>query len=191
MSDDIDVAEDHLKEAGEERKPAHARTAAVLVAALAAALAITDTAAKRFQTAYIAQDIAANDLWTQYQAKSVRRVVYAEAATVMAHLPGKDDAENRKAIDKASGEAARMKSDPGADGMEQLSERAKKLEEARDASHEKGEGIETCVSGLQLSIVLASVSVVTAMPLLMIAGGIMGLAAIVGAVVVGAGLIPG
>jgi Domain of unknown function (DUF4337) len=54
---------------------------------MAAALALTEFAAKDAQTSYLSNHIAASDTWAQYQAKSVRRAVLSSEADVLESQP--------------------------------------------------------------------------------------------------------
>jgi hypothetical protein len=153
-----------------------ARIAAVIIAVLAGALAVTEFGAKDAQTAYLAHHIAASDTWNQYQAKSARRVTYTATADVLESLPGASEAAVRSRIDAARANAERMRSEPGADGMEQLAARATGREHERDHEAHRYHGLELASSGLQLAIVLASISVVTAFSPLLAGAGLLGLA---------------
>jgi len=171
----IEYAKESLEHVGHSHAeaPPHARLAAVIIATLAGALALTEFGAKDAQTAYLSHHIEASDTWNQYQAKSARRVTYASTAEVLASLPNASDPEIRKRIDSARGEADRMRTEPGKDGMEQLSEEARTKEHERDHRYH---GLEIASSGLQLAIVLASVSIVTSFVPLLVGAGLLGLA---------------
>ncbi len=168
---------EHIEHAahGHEIAPA-ARRAAIIIAVLAAALAITEFAAKGAQVAYLTDHIAASDTWTQYQAKAVRRTTYDEMAGVLGSLPNAAEAEVQKRAATARAAADRMRSEPGADGMEQLAARAHELEHERDHALHRTHGLETASGGLQIAIVLASISVVTGARMLMTGGIVLGLA---------------
>jgi hypothetical protein len=166
-----------------------ARQAAIVIAIMAAALALTEFAAKSAQVSTLTAHISASDLWSQYQAKSTRRAVYAQSADMLASLPGAADAEVQKRIAAARAGADRMRSDPAADGMEQLAERAHALEHERDHELHRTHGLETASGGLQIAIVLASVSVVTGARLLLFGGIALAVAAAVYAVLAGASIV--
>lgn len=70
-------------------------------------------------------------------------------------------------IAAARARANRMRSEPGADGMEQLMERAHAIEHRRDREQHRKDILEAASGGLQIAIVLASISVVVDLPLLM------------------------
>ena len=131
MSDEFEHAQEHLEHAAHEHGAAHTR-AAIAIGIMAAALALTEFAAKDAQTSYLSSHIAASDTWAQYQAKSVRRTVLSSEAEVLQSLPTSADPAIKKHIADALANADRMHSEPGADGMEQLSEKAHAQEHVRD-----------------------------------------------------------
>ncbi len=188
--DNVEMAQESLEKAhghahGAEGEGASmARRAAVLVAVLAAVAVIVEMSANDAQTAYLADHVAASDLWTQYQAKSVRRTVLLQGAEV---LDGQGAGGGAAA--RARSEAARMQSEPGHDGMEQLAERAHERERGRD--HEFGlyEGFERGVRGLQIAIVLAGLFLVTRIGWLLVLGLALGGAGGLYALLVGVGVL--
>jgi hypothetical protein len=72
--------------------------------------------------------------------------------------------------------ADRMHSEPGADGMEQLTEKAHEQEHMRDHAMHRNHSLEIASGGLQIAIVLASISVVINLPAFMIVSIVLGLA---------------
>jgi hypothetical protein len=68
-----------------------------------------------------------------------------------------------------------MHSEPGADGMEQLSEKAHEQEHMRDHQMHRTHTLEIASGGLQIAIVLASISVVINLPIFMIVSIVLGL----------------
>jgi hypothetical protein len=147
-----------------------ARQAAIVIAIMAAALALTEFAAKSAQVSTLTDHISASDTWAQYQAKSTRRTTYEQTVNVLSSLPNAADPDVQKRIALARAAADRMRSETGADGMEQLAERAHALEHQRDHELHRTHGLETASGGLQIAIVLASVSVVTGARLLLFGG---------------------
>jgi hypothetical protein len=176
MSDEFEHAQEHLEHAAHGHGgTAHTR-AAMTIAIMAAALAITEFAAKDAQTAYLTNHIAASDTWAQYQAKSVRRTVLSSEAELLESLSTMNDPTVKKRIADAQANADRMRSEPGADGMEQLAEKAHGEEHLRDHEMHRTHMLEIASGGLQIAIVLASISVVVDIPLFMIASTIVGVA---------------
>jgi Domain of unknown function (DUF4337) len=176
MSEEFEQAHEHLEHAahGEHGK---ARTwPAVLIGIMAAALALTEFAAKDAQTSYLTNHIAASDTWAQYQAKAVRRTVLTSEAELLESLPTSTDPALTKRIADARANADRMHSEAGADGMEQLAEKAHAQEHLRDHEMHRTHTLEIASGGLQIAIVLASISVVIDLPLFMIASVALGIA---------------
>jgi hypothetical protein len=176
MSETIEVAKEHLEHAAHVggHDDGHARKTAMLVAVLAAALALSELGEKAAQNAYLTHHIQASDDWAFYQAKTIRMNMYAMFADTWESQPGMDP----KKIAAARANFARMNDDPQAgDGRKQLSEKAKGSEAAREKAFHRYHFFEMAVGGLQISIVLASVSVVTRVAALALGAGVLGAAA--------------
>src|SRR6202453_5364873 len=172
MSEEFEHAQEHLEHSTHGK--GHTR-AALVIAIMAAALALMEFAAKDAQTSYLTNHIAASDTWAQYQAKSVRRTVLSSEAAVLESLPSSSDPAIKKQIADALANADRMHSEPGADGMEQLSEKAHEQEHMRDHQMHRTHTLEIASGGLQIAIVLASISVVINLPIFMIVSIVLGL----------------
>lgn len=166
-----------------------ARKTAVVIAMLAGALAIAEFGARDAQTAYLSYHVASSDTWSQYQGKSTRRTGLIQSADILESLPTASDEAVRQKVDAARKSADRMRSEPGADGMEQLAARAEAQEHVRDHEMHRYHGLEMASSGLQLAIVLASVSVVTSSIPLLVGAGILGAAAALYGLVAGFSLV--
>jgi hypothetical protein len=174
MSEEFEQAKEHLEHSTHNSK-GHTR-AALVIAVMAAALALIEFAGKDAQTNYLTNHIAASDTWAQYQAKAVRRTVLTSEAELLQSLPGATNPAVMQRIADALADAARMRSEPGADGMEQLTERAHIQEHLRDHAMHRTHVLEVASGGLQIAIVLASISVVIELPLFMVASAVLGLA---------------
>ena len=152
-----------------------ARRVAMLVAALAAALALSELAEKAAQNEYLTHHIQASDDWALFQAKTIRMTIYSVQADTMVTLGNAADPNVAKKISDARVQAARMDDDPqGGSGRKQMTEKAKHSEHLREEAFHIYHLFERVVSALQLSIVLASVSVVTHVRQLAWAGGLIG-----------------
>lgn len=180
MSEAMERAHETIHEHAEHSDP-WARGTAVLVSVLAAVLALTDIGGKAAQTAYLTNHVSLSNNWAFYQAKNLRAVVRTSAADLMESLPTADDPRVQARIKESLAIAARLRDDPeGGEGMKQLAEKAKVQEEDRDAAAERYHNYEYAVGGLELAIVLASVSVVTRIRPMTIGAGLVGLVAAVG-----------
>jgi hypothetical protein len=144
-----------------------ARRMAVLVSILAAALAITGIGGNAAQNAYMTLHVALSNDWAFYQAKNLRAVVRSSEAELLASLPNATDTEIQKRIKEAQDYTARMRDEPETgDGMKQLAARAQAKEIQRDEAAHRYHNYEYALGGLEIAIVLASVSVVTRMRVL-------------------------
>jgi hypothetical protein len=177
MSETIEDARDGIEHAHHETG-AHmdttARRIAVLIAVLAAALALSEMGEKGAQNAYLTYHIALSDDWAFYQAKNARATAWAAQAGILANLPNAADAGPQAAIKRAKETEARLRDEPGAEGMKQLEARATANREARDEAFHRYHKLELVVGALQISIVLASVAVVTRILALAIGAGVIG-----------------
>ena len=152
-----------------------ARGVAVLVSVLAAALALTGIAEKSSQNEYLSAHIAVSDDWSFYQAKNQRATIRAAEASVLLSLPGNGTPDVQARIKAAQDYVTRAKDDPaGGDGMKQLAERAAEREHERDHALHRYHGYELASGALELSIVLASVSVVIRNRPLTVGAGVLG-----------------
>jgi hypothetical protein len=184
MSDTIETAKDALEHAHHEAThvpEGHARKIAVLIATLAAVLAMAEMGEKSAQNAYLTHHITASDDWNFYQAKNIRSNLYALQADNLESQPNAADPAIRKRIDAARAQAARLDDDEKTVGRKQLMAKAQASERARDQAFHRYHWFETAVGALQLTIVLASVAVVTRVaPLAVLAGALGAAAAMLG-----------
>jgi hypothetical protein len=153
---------DHAKEASEENKKI-----AILIAVIALCLALSETLGKGAQTESIAKNVEASNLWAFFQAKTIRRTVVQTAAEQSKFITPADDAAKAalaKQIDDWQKTAARYRSEPSThEGSEELAERAKHAEEERNQATEKYHHYELASAAFQISIVLASATIITGM----------------------------
>lgn len=192
MTDALEHAKETLEHAGHESGHApdnFSRNVAILVGVLAAGLSISEMGEKSAQNAYLTYHVAASNDWAFYQAKNIRSNLYSLHADLLDTMPTASDPAMRKKIEAARGEAKRLDDDEKGNGRKQLIVKAKASEAARDHAFHRYHLFEYVVGALQISIVLASVSIVAKVkPLAMIAGGI-GVAAGLGGVAVALNLI--
>ena len=157
---------------------------ALLIAILALVLAFSETLGKSAATAALAYNIEASNLWSFYQAKTIRRTVLRTAVEQTGVLAASD--ASKEQVAKWRETARRYESEPETgEGREQLAARAKAAEKKRDHAMAAYHHYELSSAAVQIAIVLASASIVTAMALLAwIAGGL----GVLGVVVCGIGL---
>ncbi len=155
---------------------------AILIAVLAAILAIVESGGKAKQTEQLAKNIDASDTYAFYQAKTIRSTVLrTSSALVESVVPETLPPERKAKVDKTLADwkdaADRYDSDPkSGEGRKELIEKAKHLTAEREEAAMAYHNFEYGAAALQLSIVLASASVITAMPVL--AGVSIGLGAV-------------
>jgi hypothetical protein len=111
--------------------------------------------------------------------------VWAVQAGILANLPNGADAGPQAEIRRAKENEARLRDEPGADGMKQLAERATVQRAERDEAFHRYHQFELVVGALQIAIVLASVAVVTRILWLAVGAGA------IGAIAAGFGLLIG
>src|SRR6185437_6264216 len=108
--------------------------------------------------------------WPAIPGRSIRQnrfagtVLSAEADILASDPKAANDSAIQSRIAAARARAIRMQSEPGADGMEQLAQRAHAVEHERDHELHRKNTLEIASGGLQIAIVLASISVVVDMP---------------------------
>lgn len=184
MSKIAEEAHETIHEHGGHGDPFSKRVA-VLVSALAAALALTEIGAKSTQNEYLKNHIAVSDDYAFYQARLLRSLVKDSEARILTRLSNADDPKIQADITADKAYIERMRDDPkSGDGMKQLLEKAKVLEEAREESFHHYHIYEFCGGALEIAIVLASVAVVTQIgTLALVAIGLGSIASAVAAVV--------
>ena len=157
---------------------------AMLVTLLAALLAVTEMSGKGAQTEALVANVTSNDLWSYYQAKSTRGTFVSTLADVLEDAKVGLGAEAQAPIEKRVAalrdKAAHYESDPAShDGRKEIEERAHETERERDAALAKYHTMEYAAAFLQLAIVLCSISIILKQRLLIVAGGLLGIAGLV------------
>lgn len=156
---------------------------ALLIAVLSLGLALAETLGKGAQTAALAHNIEATNLWTFFQAKGAR---LTEARTAMEALAvkaagigdGPARAEALNQIETWRQAAARYEDEPSTgEGRRQLALRAQAAERLHATAFARYHRYEGASAALQIGIVLASAAVITgAIALAWIAGALGGIA---------------
>ncbi|MGH8672786.1 MAG: DUF4337 domain-containing protein [Burkholderiales bacterium] len=148
---------------------------ALLISVLALVLAFSETLGKSAQTAGIAANIEASNLWAFFQAKTIRQTTMRTAADALtAEFGDKAPEPVKKQIDNWKKTAERYQSEPETgEGRKELAERAKTAEKKRDRSMTAYHHFELASAAVQIAIVMASASIITSIPALVwIAGGL-------------------
>ncbi len=178
---DIEMARDNLERhehLAHNPGDNHARLASVLIGVLAAALALADMVERSAQNAYLSHHIAVSDDFAFYQARQTRAQIAGQTADLLELSANAADERVQKAMLEARAEARRVSEDSDrGNGLRQLQAKADAQAKLRDQALERYELFELVTSGLQIAIVLASVSVVTKIRTLLWVAIAMGLAA--------------
>ncbi|MBK1661085.1 DUF4337 domain-containing protein [Paracraurococcus ruber] len=168
----------HVDHAGDKR-------IALLIAILALFLALAETGAKSAQTEAISRNVEAANLWSFFQARTIRQTTLRAAVeeTELDRATAQDPAL-REAIERQQkawrDTIARWESEPASgEGRKELTERAKAAEAKRDRNMAAYHHYEFGAAAFQVAIVLASASIITGVPLLALGGialGVIGVA---------------
>ena len=152
---------------------------ALLISVLALVLAFSETLGKGAQTAALSLNIESSNLWTFFQAKTIRSTTLRTAAeTLEVELAQVSGPEQREAMHKRIADwkatVARYDSEPETqEGRKELAARAKAAEGRRDRSLAAYHNYELASAAIQIAIVLASAEIITGVALLgWIAGGL-------------------
>src|SRR5262249_7796722 len=150
---------------------------ALLVAVLAAFLAVSEMGGKSAQTEVLTQHVEATNMWTFFQAKTVRQTVVRTAAEALA-AEYKDAADipasAARQIAKWQATVQRYDSEPDTnEGRKELMTRAKLPEGKRETPRSAYHLFEYGSAAFQLAIVLAGAAALTnVMVLAFISGGL-------------------
>ena len=153
---------------------------ALQIAILAVVLAFSETLGKGAQTAALSYNIEASNLWSFFQAKTLRQTTMRTAAEGLdAQFGDKASDAVKKQIDTCKKTAERYQSEPETnEGRKELAARAKKAEEKRDRSLASYHHYEVASAAVQIAIVLASAEVITSVVALGWASAALGVAAV-------------
>jgi hypothetical protein len=158
---------------------------ALLIAVLALVLAFSETLGKGAQTAALSSNIEASNLWSFFQAKTIRMTTLRTAAeSAEAQLPIVTDPRLREATEKRITDwkktAARYDSEPETrEGRRELAERARTAEAKRDRSLAAYHHYEVASAAVQIAIVLASAAIITGMSAFVWVAGALGIVGVV------------
>lgn len=146
---------------------------ALLISVLALVLAFAETLGKSAQTSALSYNIEASNLWSFFQAKTIRQTTLRTAAEQLDALGGTEAARKQSA--KWRDTAQRYQDEPETgEGRNQLAARAKAAEKKRDAALDAYHHFELSSAAVQIAIVLASASIIAAVPALVWLAGSLG-----------------
>jgi hypothetical protein len=154
---------------------------ALLIAILALMLAFAEIGGKNAEQDALARNIEASNLWSFFQAKTIRGTTLRTAAEAMeVELAGATDPAARerlqKRIDGWKATIARYETEPETqEGRKELIARAKAAEARRDISSARDDKYDIVSGLLQIAIVIASAAIITGVTMLAWTGGGLGL----------------
>ncbi len=155
------------------------RKVALLIALLALVLAFSETLGKSAQTSGLSYNIEASNLWSFFQAKTIRMTTLRTASEqAELELNRTTDAAAREALKQRIASwrktIERYDAEPETgEGRKELAARAKTAEQKRDYSLAAYHQYEIASGAVQIAIVLASASIITGMLWLnWVAGGL-------------------
>jgi hypothetical protein len=139
---------------------------ALLIAVLALVLAFSETLGKSAQTAALSYNIEASNLWSFFQAKTIRLTTVRTAAEAAELQAMQAAGAAKEAFDKRIADwkkaAARYESEPETqEGRKELAARAKASEAKRDHALAAYHHYELASAAVQIAIVLASAEIIT------------------------------
>jgi hypothetical protein len=156
---------------------------ALLVAVLAAFLAISEMGGKSAQTHALAEQLDASNLWSFFQAKTIRQTTLRTAADSVeaTYKDGPAMPEGlKKQVDAWRQAAQRYETEPETgEGRKELAARAKGKEEARVKAMAAYHMFEYGSAALQLAIVLAGAAALTSVMALALVSAGLGLLGVV------------
>ena len=136
---------------------------ALLIAVFALVLAFAETLGKAAQTSALGYHIESSNLWSFFQAKTIRQATIRTAAEKMEAQYGQKAPEAvKKQIDAWKKTAERYQSEPETgEGRKELMARAKEGEAKRDRFMAAYHNYEIASAAVQIAIVLASAQIIT------------------------------
>jgi hypothetical protein len=175
--------------AGHDMGDASSKRIAIFITVIGLFLAIAETMAKGAQTNSIASNVQASNLWSFYQAKTIRQTSIKTAAEQMEIdvALAKDPAIKERLAKRVAdwkADVERYQSEPKTndkhenvgEGRKELSQRAADAEKKRDFYTNQYHCFEIGSAAFQIAIVMASVYLLTHIVyLLWMAGGLMGI----------------
>ncbi len=150
---------------------------ALLIAALALALALTEVAGDDAKTEAQIKNVESANLWALFQAKTVRQTALrglSEMLPLLAPREGRE-AEVERLLERWGASIQRWESEPETgEGRRELTARAKAAEHERDEAIRMDGRYDTASALLQVGIVMASAAIITGTAVLVWAGAALG-----------------
>jgi hypothetical protein len=139
------------------------KNVALLIAVLALVLAFSETLGKAAQTNALANHIEASNLWSFFQAKTIRQTTIRTASQELEVQFGQKAPDAvKKQIDSWKKTVERYESEPETgEGRNELKARATQKEALRDRAMAAYHHYEIASAAVQIAIVLASAQIIT------------------------------
>jgi Domain of unknown function (DUF4337) len=139
------------------------KNVALLIAVLALVLAFSETLGKAAQTNALANHIEASNLWSFFQAKTIRQTTIRTAAQEMeAQFGNRAPEAVTKQVEVWKKTVERYESEPETgEGRKELMAKAKEREAKRDRATAAYHHYEIASAAVQIAIVLASAQIIT------------------------------
>lgn len=170
---------------GHDAGDSSSKKIAIFITVIGLFLAVAETLAKGAQTNSISKNVESSNLWSFYQAKTIRQTAIKTAAEQMEiDVALARDAAVKTRLEKRvadwRAEVERYQSEPKAngkgEGRKELMQRALAAEKERDVYTEKYHAFEIGSAAFQIAIVMASVYLLTHLSMLLwMAAGLCGL----------------
>lgn len=156
------------------------RRIALLIAVLALALALFESLGKSFQTDALSLQVESTNLWSFYQAKSIKAHTTELARGIVIEVADRRLLDESAALKKWAEDVERLTSNEvDKDGKHQLFEKAKEVEAERDLMFKKYRYMEIASALLQVSILMASAAIIAGAALLVSGASALGFVATV------------
>ena len=151
------------------------RRIGLLISVLALCLAIAEIQGKAAQTNALALNVEAANLWTFFQAKTIRQTNLRTATEQLRLAPEGNSAEGQKQLAEWKATFDRWETEPSTnEGRKELMQRARAAEIERDRQFGRYHALEYVSLMFQLAIVIASVALIADMAAFAIAGMALG-----------------
>ncbi|MBF0158983.1 MAG: DUF4337 domain-containing protein [Magnetococcales bacterium] len=180
---------DHGGHSGHDQSNSRNKKLAVLISIMACLLSVIEIGGNSAQNSSLSANITAANLWSFFQAKSIRMTTVRSAAEMLetmtpADMPPDKVVVWKKKIADWQAMAQRYDSEPDTgEGRRELAVRAKEAEASRDRALAAYHLYEYAAAALQIGIVLASASAATGVMFLAVgAGGLALLGSVIGTI---------
>lgn len=178
-----ELGHEKAHEAAHSHHSAHRRIG-LLISILALFLAVAEIQGKAAQTNALALNVEAANLWTFFQAKTIRQTTLRTASDQLRLAPEGTSPEGQKQLGDWKATIDRWETEPSTnEGRKELMSRARAAEAERDKQFERYHALEYVSLLFQLAIVIASVALIAEMVAFAFAGlalGATGAVALVG-----------